>query len=68
MAALGAAAFAAAASSAALAAAASAGVVMGARVPIVLTSRSEDAAARLASAAVASVIGHKWAAMLQARL
>ena len=51
-----------------LAAAASAGVVMGARVPIVLTSRSEDAAARLASAAVASVIGHKWAAMLQARL
>ena len=51
-----------------LAAAASAGVGMGARVPIVLTSRSEDAAARLASAAVASVIGHKWAAMLQARL
>ncbi|MDC7704867.1 bifunctional enoyl-CoA hydratase/phosphate acetyltransferase [Vogesella indigofera] len=38
-----------------LAAAASAGIVMGARVPIVLTSRADDAAGRLASAAVANV-------------
>ncbi len=42
-----------------LAAAASAGIVMGARVPIVLTSRAEDAQGRLASAAVANVVGHK---------
>ncbi|MCG9020897.1 phosphate acetyltransferase, partial [Laribacter hongkongensis] len=42
-----------------LAAAASAGVVMGARVPIVLTSRAEDAQGRLASAAIANVLGHK---------
>lgn len=39
-----------------LAAAASAGIVMGARVPIVLTSRADDAAGRLASAAVANVL------------
>lgn len=42
-----------------LAAAASAGVVMGAKVPIVLTSRSEDAQARLASAAVAALVAHR---------
>jgi phosphotransacetylase len=42
-----------------LAAAASAGIVMGARVPIVLTSRAEDAQGRLASAAVANVVGHR---------
>ena len=41
-----------------LAAAASAGIVMGARVPIVLTSRAEDATGRLASAAVANVLAH----------
>ncbi|ANK82209.1 MAG: phosphate acetyltransferase [Rhizobiales bacterium NRL2] len=35
-----------------------AGVVMGARAPIILTSRSDDATARLASAAVAAVIAH----------
>ena len=45
-----------------LAAAASAGIVMGARVPIVLTSRAEDAQGRLASAAIANVLGHKRAA------
>ncbi|MFC3530585.1 phosphate acetyltransferase [Vogesella facilis] len=46
-----------------LAAAASAGIVMGARVPIVLTSRADDAAGRLASAAVANVLAahHKKA-------
>lgn len=38
-----------------LAAAASAGIVIGARAPIVLTSRADDAAGRLASAAVANV-------------
>ncbi|MBA4710862.1 phosphate acetyltransferase [Aquitalea aquatica] len=42
-----------------LAAAASAGIVMGARVPIVLTSRAEDATGRLASAAVANVLAHR---------
>ena len=41
-----------------LADAASAGIVMGARVPIVLTSRAEDAHGRLASAAVANVLAH----------
>ena len=46
-----------------LAAAASAGIVMGARVPIVLTSRADDAAGRLASSAVANVLAahHKKA-------
>ena len=42
-----------------LAAASSAGIVMGARVPIVLTSRAEDATGRLASAAVANVLAHR---------
>jgi phosphate acetyltransferase/phosphate butyryltransferase len=42
-----------------LAAAASAGVVMGARVPIVLTSRAEDAPGRLASAAIANLLAHR---------
>ncbi|WP_293813781.1 phosphate acetyltransferase [uncultured Aquitalea sp.] len=42
-----------------LAAASSAGVVMGARAPIVLTSRAEDAHGRLASAAVANLLAHK---------
>jgi phosphate acetyltransferase/phosphate butyryltransferase len=42
-----------------LAAAASAGIVMGARVPIVLTSRSEDAPGRLASAAIANLLAHR---------
>ncbi len=41
-----------------LAAAASAGVVVGARAPIVLTSRSEDSTGRLASAAVANLLAH----------
>ncbi|WP_174873239.1 phosphate acetyltransferase [Vogesella oryzae] len=46
-----------------LAAAASAGIVMGARVPIILTSRADDAAGRIASAAVANVLAasHKKA-------
>ncbi|BEV73448.1 MULTISPECIES: bifunctional enoyl-CoA hydratase/phosphate acetyltransferase [unclassified Paludibacterium] len=42
-----------------LAAAASAGIVMGARAPIVLTSRSEDAPGRLASAAIANLLAHR---------
>ncbi|PTU63838.1 phosphate acetyltransferase [Chromobacterium sp. Panama] len=42
-----------------LAAAASAGIVMGARAPIVLTSRADDANGRLASAAVANLLAHK---------
>jgi phosphate acetyltransferase/phosphate butyryltransferase len=42
-----------------LAAAASAGVVMGARAPIVLTSRAEDAPGRLASAAIANLLAHR---------
>ena len=42
-----------------LAAAASAGIVMGARVPIALTSRTEYAPNRLASAAVASLLSHR---------
>jgi len=36
----------------------SAGVVMGARVPIILTSRSDSAQARLASCAVAAAFAH----------
>jgi phosphate acetyltransferase/phosphate butyryltransferase len=42
-----------------LAAAASAGVVMGAKVPIVLTSRADDADGRLASTAIASLLAHR---------
>jgi len=42
-----------------LAAAASAGIVMGARVPIVLTSRSDDAPGRLASTAIANLLAHR---------
>lgn len=41
-----------------LANARAAGVVMGARVPIILTSRADDAQARLASAAVAALVAH----------
>lgn len=41
-----------------LAEAAAAGVVVGARVPIVLTSRSDNAKTRLASAAVAVLLAH----------
>jgi phosphate acetyltransferase/phosphate butyryltransferase len=42
-----------------LAAASSAGIVMGARVPIVLTSRADEAPGRLASAAIASLLAHR---------
>lgn len=42
-----------------LAAAASAGIVMGARAPIVLTSRAEDAPGRLASTAIANLLAHR---------
>lgn len=42
-----------------LAAAASAGVVLGARVPIVLTSRSDDSNSRMASAAIAALVAHR---------
>ena len=36
-----------------------AGLVLGMRVPIVLTSRADDANGRLASAAVANLLAHK---------
>lgn len=42
-----------------LAQAASAGIVMGARVPMVLTSRADDASGRLASSAIANLLAHK---------
>ncbi|AVG14441.1 MULTISPECIES: phosphate acetyltransferase [Chromobacteriaceae] len=42
-----------------LAQAASAGIVMGARVPMVLTSRADDASGRLASSAIASLLAHQ---------
>ena len=35
-----------------------AGVVLGARVPIVLTSRADDVRARLASCAIAALMAH----------
>jgi phosphate acetyltransferase len=38
--------------------AAAAGIVMGAKVPIVLTSRADPVAARLASAALASIVAN----------
>lgn len=40
--------------------AASAGVVMGARVPIVLTSRADGAESRLASCALAALLAHRY--------
>jgi phosphotransacetylase len=43
-----------------LAAATMAGIVVGARVPIVLPSRSDPPAARLASAAIAVLVHHRW--------
>lgn len=42
-----------------LAGAASCGVVLGARVPIALTSRADTAAARVASAALAALVGRR---------
>ena len=42
-----------------LAGAASCGVVLGARVPIALTSRSDGAASRMASAALAALVAHR---------
>ncbi|MGV7208900.1 phosphate acetyltransferase [Oxalobacteraceae bacterium A2-2] len=45
-----------------MAGAAAAGIVLGARVPIILTSRADSVAARLASCAVASLIAHHRAA------
>jgi phosphotransacetylase len=43
-----------------LAAATMAGIVLGARVPIVLPSRSDPPQARLASAAIAVLVHHRW--------
>lgn len=43
-----------------LAAATMAGIVVGARVPIVLPSRSDPPSARLASAAIAVLVHHRW--------
>ena len=42
-----------------LAAAKAAGIVLGARVPVMLTSRAEDALNRLASAAIAQIFAHR---------
>jgi phosphate acetyltransferase/phosphate butyryltransferase len=39
--------------------AASAGIVMGARVPIVLTSRSDNSESRIASCALAVLVAHR---------
>ncbi len=41
-----------------------AGVVVGAKVPIVLPSRSDPPIARLASVAIASIMHHRWAEVL----
>ncbi|MBS0431850.1 MAG: bifunctional enoyl-CoA hydratase/phosphate acetyltransferase [Proteobacteria bacterium] len=38
----------------------SAGIVLGARVPIVLTSRSDSLQSRLASCAIALMLAHRW--------
>jgi hypothetical protein len=43
-----------------LASAMVAGIVMGARVPIVLPSRSDPPLARLVSAAIAALVHHRW--------
>lgn len=40
--------------------AASAGIVLGARVPIVLTSRADSRESRIASCALASLLAHAW--------
>ncbi len=40
--------------------ASSAGIVMGARVPIVLTSRADSCESRIASCAVASLVAHRY--------
>jgi len=40
--------------------ASSAGIVMGARVPIVLTSRADSRATRIASCAVAALLAHHY--------
>lgn len=45
-----------------MAGAQAAGIALGARVPIILTSRSDDVASRLASAAMAQVYAHRAAA------
>ena len=37
-----------------------AGIVMGARVPLVLTSRSDSRATRLASCAIALLLAHRY--------
>jgi len=40
--------------------AASAGVVMGARLPIILTSRADSRETRLASCAIALLLAHRY--------
>jgi len=41
-----------------LAGADAAGIVLGARVPVILTSRADSATTRLASCAVAAIVAH----------
>ena len=43
----------------------SAGIVMGARVPIVLTSRSDSRRTRIASCAIALILAHRQRAFVQ---
>jgi phosphotransacetylase len=40
--------------------AASAGIVLGARVPIVLTSRADSRESRIASCAIATLLAHRY--------
>ena len=51
-----------------LAGATAAGIVLGARVPIVLTSRADSILARLASCAVAVLMVHRQRALLKATM
>ncbi len=48
-----------------LAGADAAGIVMGARVPIVLTSRSDSRRTRIASCAIALILAHRQRAFVQ---
>ena len=45
----------------------SAGIVMGARVPIVLTSRSDSRRTRIASCAIALILAHRQRALVQGK-
>jgi len=45
----------------------SAGIVMGARVPIVLTSRADSRRTRIASCAIALILAHRQRALVQGK-